>query len=109
MEAAAQVTPEMLERNYLNKVVIRDITQMGYRDVFVKAFQSIHARSGSGSDLRWGVIFYSGGGTRVGAIYFDKFGHGGAVDGYPVSLEGDFFGWLNGTFSIAFNDSRHTN
>jgi hypothetical protein len=109
VEPGAQVTPEMLERNFLNKVVIRDITQMAYRDVFVKAFQSTHATSGTGSDLRWGVIFYSPGGARVGAIYFDKLGQQGAVDGYPVLLDGDFFAWLDHAYSNVFNDTRRAN
>ena len=96
-----QVTPEVLEKQFNNEVIIGDITQTAYRDSFVTSFQTIHAeiQLGATADLRWRVIFYSRLGARLGAVYFDKFRSHGAVDKFSVSFRGKFFSWLQDRFS----------
>ena len=99
----AQVSPEALEKQYHNKLVIRDIAATAYRSKVVDIFKTVSVQPRKDTaDLRWGVIFYSRDDTRVGAVYFDQSGHYGAVDNKPVSFQGDFFHWLDTTFSDCF-------
>ena len=96
----ARVTTDMLEKGYYNKLIIRNIASTAYQNKLVDSFRSIIAQPRSDTaDLRWGVIFYARDDVRVGAVYFDKFGHNGLVNDMPASLTGDFFKWLNSTFS----------
>lgn len=99
----ARVTPEMLEKQFHNKLIIRDINSNAYKEKLVISFKtvSVSARDET-PDLRWAVIFYSQEGDRVGAVYFDKSGQYGAVNGSAAAFKGDFFAWLTGTFSNCF-------
>ena len=95
-----QVSPEALERQFHNKLVIRDIAATAYRNKVVDRFKTVSVQPRTETaDLRWGVIFYSRDDTRAGAVYFDRNGHFGSVNSLPVSLQGDFFHWLDDTFS----------
>jgi hypothetical protein len=95
-----QITPETLEKNFYNKLIIRNITENAYYSKIVEAFSttSVQPRTDT-ADVRWGVIFYSRNGTRLGAVHFEPSGHYGAVNGVPVSFRGEFFHWLDTTFS----------
>ena len=96
----AQVSPEALERQYHNKLIIRDINANAYRAKVIEAFKTISVQPRNDTaDLRWGVVFYSLEGTRVGAVYFERSGRYGAVNNLPVSFRGNFFHWLDDTFS----------
>jgi len=96
----SRITPAMLEQQYHNKVEIRDITLTAYYKDVVYAFKSLVVRpEEEGADLRWGIVFYSRTGQRAGALYFDKTGRRGVVDDLPVAFQGDFFAWVDRTFS----------
>lgn len=99
----ARITPEMLEKQYYVKFIIRDINSNSYKDKLVSSFMSISVSPRDDTpDLRWAVIFYSRDETRVGAIYFDKSGQYGAVNGVGAAFRGNFFSWLTATFSHCF-------
>lgn len=96
----ARITPGMLERQYHNKLTIRNLDTAAYKSEMINSFKSISARSRNEiPDIRWGVIFYSRDDTRIGTVYFDKSGEAGAVNGEAATFTGNFFGWLNATFS----------
>ncbi len=98
----ARITPEMLERQYHFKLTIRNVSASS-RNRLIETFKSttVQPRDDT-ADLRWGVIFYSRNEVRVGAVFFDKTGRHGAVNDAPVSFGGDFFRWLDATFSSCF-------
>jgi len=99
----ARVTPDMLERQYYNKLIIRDINSNAYKDKLIGSFKTISVSERNETpDLRWAVVFYSQEGARIGAVYFDKSGQYGAVNGSGAAFKGDFFTWLTGTFSNCF-------
>jgi hypothetical protein len=96
----AQVNPEALEAQYHNKLIIRNIAATAYRSRLIESFKTILVRPrNETADLRWGVIFYSKEGRRIGALYLDTSGRYGEVNGIPVEVRGAFFKWLDGTFS----------
>lgn len=96
----ASVSQEMLESQYFNKVTIRDVANTAYKQHLIDSFKSLQVRQHNEmADLRWAVIFYSPQEQRLGAVYFNPSGRAGAVDGMTVSFQGDFFHWLDGTFS----------
>lgn len=96
----AQVSAEILETHYHNKLIIRDITASAFRSKMIDILKGVSVQSRREmADLRWGVIFYSRDGKRIGALYYERSGRYGAVNGVPVEFQGDFFRWLDGTFS----------
>lgn len=93
----SRVTPEMLERDYSTKIIIRDVAS---RKRLSTVFGSLSAQKRTEkADLRWGLIFYNSDDKRIGSVYFDKFGHYGTLDDSPVSFQGGFFQWLRDTFA----------
>lgn len=99
----ARITPEMLERQFDYKLIIRDMRGGEYREELAEAVKSTSIEPQSEvPDLRWGMIFYDPNGNRVGAIYFDKWGKNGVVGDIPVSFKGDLFKWLNKSFGKCF-------
>lgn len=99
----ARIGPEMLEKQYHNKLTIRDINSNAYKDKLISSIKTLSASPRDEiSDLRWAVVFYSQEGTRIGALYFDKSGQYGAVNASGAAFKGDFFGWLTGTFANCF-------
>lgn len=99
----AQITPEMLEKQYHSKLIIRDVAGTAYRDKIVDSFKSLRVLPRKDSaDIRWGVIFFSRSDARIGAVYFDSSGALGSVDNLPASFKGKFFDWLDSTFSGCF-------
>jgi hypothetical protein len=103
IETRASVSPDNLEKWFYNKLTIRNITESAYRDKVISAFKSLSAvPQQNHGDIRWGVIFYSRDEQRIGAVFFDRSGKNGNVDHLPVSFHGDFFAWLDRTFSACF-------
>ena len=99
----ARISVEMLEKQYHNKLIIRDINSNSFRDKLISSFKTVSVSPRDEvPDLRWAVVFYSQEGDRVGAVYFDKSGQSGAVNSLGASFKGDFFSWLTGTFSNCF-------
>jgi hypothetical protein len=97
------ITPEALERSFFYKFTIRDMRGGRYSEGMLKAMESVMVQEQTDMpDLRWGVIFYDIDDNRVGAIYFNKWGSGGAVGDVPVSFKGDLFKWLKRNFSKCF-------
>lgn len=98
-----RITPEMLEKQFHYKMTIRDVRGGAFQDRIVGAAKSITVQSQPEmADLRWGVIFYGLDDVRVGALYFDKTGSSGVMNKTPVSFKGNFFSWLDGSFSKCF-------
>jgi hypothetical protein len=96
----ANVTPEMLEKQYHYKVIIRHVSDGVLGREIATALKSLKAYPETVvSDLRWGIIFFDEGGGRAGAIYFGARGSRGAVGGATASFSGSFFGWLSSNFS----------
>jgi hypothetical protein len=103
LETRASVSPDNLEKWFYNKLTIRNITESAYRDKVINAFKSLStAPQQNHGDIRWGVIFYSRDEQRIGSVFFDRSGKNGNVDRLPVSFHGDFFSWLDHTFSACF-------
>lgn len=99
----AAITPEMLERQYHFKLIIRDVFNSARRDRLVEALRSVSVEPrDDATDLRWGIIFYLRNSNRAGALYFDRTGRYGAVNDEPVSFKGEFFSWLDGALSDCF-------
>lgn len=98
-----RITPEMLEKQFYYKLTIRDIRSNVRKKKLLEAVRSIVVLpQAEMPDIRWGIIFYDVNDSRVGAIYFDKKGGHGAVEGVPVSFKGDLFKWLDENFSSCF-------
>ena len=103
LETRVNVSPDNLEKWFYNKLTIRNIAESIHREKVISAFKSLSATAAqSPGDLRWGVIFYSRDDRRIGAVFFDRFGKKGSVDHLSVSFHGNFFEWLNRTFSPCF-------
>lgn len=100
----AQIGSAALENEYHNKLIIRDIGSTRYRKKLADSLYTVSAQvRADTADLRWGVIFYSRNETRLGAVFFDRSGQYGAVNNISVSFKGDFFHWLDATFSDCFD------
>lgn len=103
MLTRTRVTPEMLERSFHYKLIIRDIRGGVYASSLIAAVASTSAElSAEMGDLRWGVAFFDQNEQRIESFYFDASGHRGAVDSLPVSYKGDMLKWLDDNFSKAF-------
>jgi len=97
------ITPEMLERSFYYKLVIQDPASGPYKDKLQDALGSMSVKGKAEmKDVRWGVLFYAKNGRRVGSPYFNMNGTYGAVDGRPASFRGDFFKWLESSFTGCF-------
>jgi hypothetical protein len=98
-----RVTPDMLERSFHYKLVIRDIRGGVYTPSLNAAIASMSGESSAEmGDLRWGVLFFDQTDQRIGSLYFDGSGGRGVVDSLPVSFKGDMFKWLDENFSRTF-------
>jgi hypothetical protein len=99
-----RISPEMLEKQFHYKFTIRDVRQTKYKDKLEEAVKSTTVQPGAEiPDIRWGAVFYGLEDDRVGAFYFDKTGARGAVGKTPVSFNGGFFKWMEGSFAAVFN------
>jgi len=97
------ITPEMLEKQFFYKLIIRDVKDVMQKKELIDAMQSVTVRNYTETgDLRWGIIFYDTAGSRVGGIYFNGIGKIGAVGSTPVSFNGKLFKWLDINFSKSF-------
>jgi len=106
-----RITPTLLEAHYFYRLTIQDIRDQTYLRNFTAAFKSVKIKSaGQGGDLRWGIIFYAIDGSRVAALYFDRWGTGGWVDNVPVVFggnmifRGDMIPWLERRFGHCFEN-----
>ncbi|HEY4210368.1 MAG TPA: hypothetical protein VGM84_02705 [Steroidobacteraceae bacterium] len=98
-----RVTPEMLERSYHYKMIIRDMRGGAYNSDLLAAVASTSVQPvAEMGDLRWGLIFFDATEQRVASLYFDASGRRGAVDSIPVSFNGDLGKWLDANFSRVF-------
>lgn len=99
----ARVTPELLDRTFHYKLIIRDIRGGAYSaDLLAAAASTSVQPAAEMGDLRWGVIFFGAGELRIISLYFDASGHRGAVDSLAVSFKGDLGKWLDSNFSGTF-------
>lgn len=103
IETYARITPEVLERSFYYKLTIRDASGGIYGQKLDELLKSLKVKPQSEmADIRWGIIFYDVNESRVGAIYFDKWGKDGAVGDIPVLFKGNLFKWLDGNCSRCF-------
>jgi len=94
-----RLTPELLESSFYYKLEFHDIRQSAYKTEFLRAAKSVSAVPESGTpDLRSALIFYDASDTRVAAIYFDRSGSRGIVNGLPVVIHGKLYRWLDDNF-----------
>jgi hypothetical protein len=99
----SRITPSLLETQYYNKLTMARLNSNLYRDALIRSFDTLSVSPrGQMADLRWGVVFFSTDGTRLGAVYFDGAGRFGAINETPVAFGGQFFDWLSTTFSACF-------
>lgn len=95
----ARITPEMLERQFYYKLTFQHERGSPPWARLVTAMKGASVnQQAEAVDLRWGILFYSDEGKRVGAIYFDARGRRGYVDGTSVSFTGALFPWVDSTF-----------
>jgi hypothetical protein len=96
-----QITPQGLESGYDYRFTIRMLRGGGFEQEVKRATMSLSVKTAltEPPDLRWGVIFYDLNGNRVAAVYFDRNGKSGVVGETPASFGGEFFDWLDQTFS----------
>jgi hypothetical protein len=98
-----RVTPEMLERSFYYKLIIRDVRGGAYASSLIAAAASTSADPSTDmGDVRWGVSFFDQSEQRIVSLYFDASGRRGVVDALPVSFRGEMFKWLDDNFSKEF-------
>lgn len=103
VETPWAVSPDMLEKQFQYKLIIRNIRVGAGRDKLLEAMKSVSVVPQSRMpDIRWGLIFYDASEKRVGAVYLNQFGDSGVVGDIPVSFKGKLFKWLDGNFSCCF-------
>jgi hypothetical protein len=96
----AGLSPQMLEEQYYYKLTIERRRGASPWTRLTNALKSTSVEPDDVSgDLRWAVVFYSGDGKRIGAIYFDAGGRHGYVDKTRVSLKGDLLSSVQAAFA----------
>ncbi len=99
IETRVAITPEMMQKQFYCKL---EFVQERGSPLLLKLAAAMKDASANPqakrADLRWGVLFYSDEGKRLGAIYFDARGSHGYVDGTPVEFGGELLQWANGAF-----------
>jgi hypothetical protein len=102
MLTRTRITPEMLEKSFHYKLIIRDIRGGVYVPSLTAAVASTSADSAPDpGDLRWGIAFFDQNERRIAFLYYDASGRHGAVDTSPVVFKGDLLKWLDDNFSRA--------
>jgi hypothetical protein len=97
------VTPDILERAYSYKFVIRDLRGSAYASNLTSAVAATTIQqTAEKTDVRWAVIFFDADNRRVASIYLDGSGRRGAVDAKAVLFGHGLAGWLNDNFSNVF-------
>lgn len=77
----ADLKPHDLEEQYFYKIIINFDRSSRYRESFLSALNSLHINQlVSSVDLRWGIIFKSKDGKRIGSIYLSGNGQSGYVE-----------------------------
>src|SRR6516164_438739 len=94
-----RVTPEMLERSFHYKLVVRDIRGGPYAASLTAALASTSADPASEmGDLRWGIAFFDVNDQRIDSLYFDASGRHGAVDSLATVFKSGLPKWLGENF-----------
>ena len=103
IETPVAISGDDLEHSPDYRLIVKDIRRGALKRPLLEALRSLTAtQSENPSDIRWGVIFYNAEGTRLVGLYFDRYGHRGAIDSIPVDMQGNFFSWLKDKFSDCF-------
>lgn len=103
-ESPIRVSPDMLEKNFQYKIVIRDARhgidgpglQKSVRDTFVQM-------SSDGGDLRWGLTFFNLTGRPIVSIYLDSSGERGFVGSQTVTFNRSLGNWIRRNFHGVLN------
>ena len=95
LETRTRITPQALEHLYETKLVIRNIAETPLREKLTKALNQTSAspRDQIG-DLRWAIVFFSQKDVRLGAFYFERWGHYGVVNDKGAAFDGSLLDWL---------------
>jgi hypothetical protein len=98
-----RLTPDIFEQQYYYKLTIQHASGFRSKNDLVTAIRTTSATpTATPGDVRWGVIFYSAAGERLGAIYLDGSGKLGYVNEVSVSLSKELFRWLDSTLPACF-------
>ena len=90
----AALTPEMLERQYYDKVELKNFNESIHRPTFIKAFrETAVSPSRDAHDLRTAILLYDKADKRLLSLYFDRSGENGVVNTDPVSIRDSLFSW----------------
>jgi hypothetical protein len=99
VSSRSAITPEELERSAYYVITIKNVGHIKLHESLTEAARSVALEDGvQPPDLRWGIVFYDESGSRVGALYFDKFGRSGALDHTAVQVSGHLLGWVKDCF-----------
>lgn len=98
------ISSSALEAYYDFKLTVHDPESSVVIKQAIGSITNLTAKlSGKVSDLRWACIFYSEDGSRICAIYFDRTGRRGVVNGACVDFgSDDLKRWAESNFSSAF-------
>lgn len=89
-EFVANMSSSRLEGYYDFKLTITDATESKLAAETIQVVTNITAAlSKRVSDVRWGCVFYTRANTRVMAVYFDRTGRRGVINGACVDFGSD--------------------
>lgn len=93
-----------LERYANRRIDIPEIAGDKLQSSLIAALENLRAEPGDYDlDLRFGVKLYSrSGGTPLAAIYLDRWGKLGAINGVSVELSSDILKWAKRNLPICF-------
>jgi hypothetical protein len=96
VEYITSVTEELLESDWQYRFENRRVDALPLQNLAATLRSSQVASADVKGDFRWGVIFYSKADPkrRLGAIYFDRTGRRGSIDGLPIAFKEGFFARL---------------
>ncbi|MBI5265729.1 MAG: hypothetical protein HY851_00710 [candidate division Zixibacteria bacterium] len=95
IESPIAIGQEQLERSVFFKLSVRDIWAFRQGDRLTTILKSLKVSPSSElMDLRWGIVLYAEKDVRLGAIYVDRFGRGGAINEFTVSFDKELYHWF---------------
>ena len=101
-ESRSTITPDILEKLYFRKLVIRDLQKYPNTKNLIKAVQATSLSKmdpEAEGDVRWAIKFYEDHQKNpASAIYLDGSGETGRVAGASYSFNRPLFDWLNKNF-----------
>jgi hypothetical protein len=90
----AALTPERLERQYYDKIELKNFNGSIHRPRFIKAFrETAVSPSRDAHDARTAILLYDKTDKRLLSIYFDRSGENGVVNSDLVSIGDSLFSW----------------